>query len=100
VVLTSAILTDDKGRPVPAMPLVKIRVPVLVVHHEQDGCSLCSFSEVSALMAKLANTPRSQLLSFKGGQSKGDPCEAFAHHGFNGLEPEVVQQVAAWVLAK
>jgi len=100
VVLTSTILTDDKGRPVPAMPLGKIRVPVLVVHHEQDGCSLCSFSEVPALMAKLANTPRSQLLSFKGGQSKGDPCEAFAHHGFNGLEPEVVQQVAAWVLAK
>jgi len=51
-------------------------------------------------MAKLANTPRSQLLSFKGGQSKGDPCEAFAYHGFNGLEPEVVQQVAAWVLAR
>jgi len=100
VVLTSTILTDDKGRPVPAMPLGKIRVPVLVVHHEQDGCSLCSFSEVPALMAKLANTPRSQLLSFKGGQSKGDPCEAFAYHGFNGLEPEVVQQVAAWVLAK
>ena len=100
MVLTSTILTDDKGRPVPAMPLGKIRVPVLVVHHEQDGCSLCSFSEVPALMAKLANTPRSQLLSFKGGQSKGDPCEAFAYHGFNGLEPEVVQQVAAWVLAK
>jgi len=100
VVLTSTILADDKGRPVPAMPLGKIRVPVLVVHHEQDGCSLCSFSEVPALMAKLANTPRSQLLSFKGGQSKGDPCEAFAYHGFNGLEPEVVQQVAAWVLAK
>lgn len=100
VVLTSTILTDDKGRPVPAMPLGKIRAPVLVVHHEQDGCSLCAFSEVPALMAKLAHTPRSQLLSFKGGQSKGDPCEAFAYHGFNGLEPEVVQQVAAWVLAK
>jgi pimeloyl-ACP methyl ester carboxylesterase len=100
IVLTSTILTDDKSRPVPAMPLQRIRVPVLVVHHEQDGCSLCSFSEVPALMAKLANTPRSQLLSFKGGQSTGDPCEAFAYHGFNGLEPEVVQQVAAWVLAK
>lgn len=100
VVLTSTIVIDDKRRPVPAMPLGKIRVPVLVVHHEQDGCSLCSFSEVPTLMEKLANTPRSKLLSFKGGQNKGDPCEAFAYHGFNGLEPEVVQQVAAWVLAK
>jgi pimeloyl-ACP methyl ester carboxylesterase len=100
VVLTSTILTDNKSRPVPAMPLGKIRVPVLVVHHEQDGCSLCSFSEVPALMAKLANAPKSRLLSFKGGESKGDPCEAFAYHGFNGLEADVVRQTAAWILAK
>jgi hypothetical protein len=100
VVLSSTILTDNKGRPVPAMPLGKIRVPVLVVHHQQDGCSLCSFSEVPALMAKLAKAPRSQLLSFKGGENKGDPCEAFAYHGFNGIEADVVHQTAAWILAK
>ncbi len=44
IVLSSAILVDDKGRPVPAMPLGKLRIPVLVVHHEQDGCSHCPFS--------------------------------------------------------
>jgi len=55
LVLTSSILTDDKSRPVPSMPIEKIRVPVLVVHHEQDGCSLCSFSNIPALMAKLKN---------------------------------------------
>jgi predicted alpha/beta-hydrolase family hydrolase len=100
VVLTSSILTDDKGRSVTAMPLANIRVPVLVVHHEQDGCFLCAFAEVPALMAKLTNSPRTQLLSFKGGQSKGDPCEAFAYHGYNGIEPEVVRQIAAWIIAK
>ena len=100
VVLSSTILTDNKGRPVPAMPLGKIRVPVLVVHHEQDGCALCSFSQVPALMAKLANAPRSGLLSFKGGENKGDPCEAFAYHGFNGIEADVVRETAAWILAK
>lgn len=100
IVLTSTILKDDKGRPVPAMPVGKIGVPVLVVHHELDGCAACSFSDTPALMGKLANTPRSQLISFKGGESKGDPCEAFAYHGFNGLEREVVQQTAAWILAK
>ena len=100
VVLSSTILNDRKGRPVPAMALDKIRVPVLVVHHEQDGCVLCAFSEVPALMAKLSHTPRSQMLAFQGGNNRGDPCEAFAYHGFNGLEPEVVRQMAAWVLAK
>ncbi len=100
VVLSSTILTDDKGRPVPAMPLGKIRVPVLVVHHEQDGCTHCAFAEIPALMGKLASAPKSRLLSFKGGENQGDPCEAFSYHGFNGLERDVVQQTAAWILAK
>ncbi len=100
IVLSATILTDDKGRPVPAMPLGKIRIPVLVVHHEQDGCMHCSFADIPALMGKLGSAPKKQLLSFKGGENQGDSCEAFAYHGFNGLEREVVQQTAAWLLAK
>ena len=100
IVLSSTILTDDKGRPVPAMPLEKIRVPVLVVHHEQDGCALCAFTKVPELMAKLDNAPKKELLSFKGGENRGDPCEAMAYHGFNGLDREVVPQIAGWILAR
>jgi hypothetical protein len=100
LVLTSTILTDRQGRPVPAMPLGELRIPVLVVHHEQDGCRLCSFNDVPTLMGKLDHAPRKQLLSFKEGGSRGDPCEAFAYHGFNGLEREVVAQTAAWMFAK
>lgn len=100
LVLTSTILTDPKGRPVTAMPLGKLKLPVLVVHHEQDGCVHCSFSDMPAMMDKLVNTPRRQLLTFTGGNNKGDPCDAFAYHGFNGLETEVVRQTAAWILNK
>jgi pimeloyl-ACP methyl ester carboxylesterase len=100
IVLTSTILTDVPGsRPVPEMPLEKIRVPVLVVHHELDGCRFCSFGDIPGLMNKLAGAPRAQLLSFKGGDTRGDACEAFAYHGFNGLEGQVVQQIAGWMLA-
>jgi len=98
IVLSSTILTDDKGRPVPAMPLRRIQIPVLVVHHEQDGCALCDFSSVPALMEKLVNSPRKELLSFKGGRSSGDPCEAMAYHGFNGIEQDVVRRTAAWII--
>ena len=100
VVLTSTILTENLGRPVPGMALDKLRIPVLVVHHEQDGCSLCRFNDVPLLMDKLVNAPRQQLLAFKGGVNEGDPCEAAAYHGFNGLERDVVSQTAAWMLAK
>lgn len=100
IVLTSTVLVDDKGRPVPAMPLGKIRIPVLVVHHVQDGCALCEFAKVPTLMAKLDNSPSKELLTFNGGENKGDPCEAMAYHGFNGLDRDVVQQIAGWILAK
>jgi len=100
IVLTSTILADDKSRPVPAMPLGKIRIPVLVVHHVEDGCALCGFAKVPTLMARLDNSPRKELLTFEGGENKGDPCEAMAYHGFNGLDREVVPKIAGWILAK
>lgn len=99
IVLTATILSDDQGRPVPAMPLDRIKVPVLVVHHEQDGCQHCRFADMPQLTSKLTGAPRQELLTFKGGNSRGDPCQAMAYHGFNGLEAEVVRQVAAWILA-
>ncbi|SFC05184.1 hypothetical protein SAMN05216344_1084 [Polaromonas sp. OV174] len=100
LVLTSTILSDPRGRPVPAMPLGQLKIPVLVVHHEQDGCKLCPFSELSGLMDKLSAASRKQLISFSGGQNRGDPCEAFAYHGFNGLEAEAVTKMVDWMLAK
>jgi dienelactone hydrolase len=100
IVLTSTILTDTKETPVTAMPLAKLRIPVLVVHHEQDGCNHCAFADVGKLMEKLSAAPKKQLLSFKGGENRGDPCEAFAYHGFNGLERDVVKQIANWIVAK
>lgn len=99
LVLTSTILVDRRERPVTAMPLEQIRVPVLVEHHEQDGCRHCPFSSVPALMSQFVHSPRAQLISYTGGESRGDPCGGFAHHGFNGIEAEVVRRTVAWMLA-
>jgi dienelactone hydrolase len=99
LVLTSTILADKKSRAVPEMPLEDITVPVLVVHHEQDGCSVCSFNAIPALMTKLGSQHKTALLTFKGGNDSGDPCESMAHHGFNGLERDVVSQTISWILA-
>jgi dienelactone hydrolase len=100
LVLTSTILTDDRSRPVPAMPLDSLKIPVLVVHHEQDGCGPCAYEQIPTLMHKLDALPKSHLLSFKGGIDRGDPCEARSYHGFNGLETEVVAQIAGWIVGK
>lgn len=99
IVLTSTMLTDNSGRAVPKMPVEKLTIPVLVVHHEQDGCKLCAFSDMPQLMNKLAKTPKAELLTFTGGQSRGDPCEAMAYHGYNGIEAEVVGKISRWMAA-
>jgi dienelactone hydrolase len=100
IVLTASILVDPRGRPVTLMALDRIAVPVLVVHHEHDDCRACPYSEVPSLMRKLAHVPRKDMLSFTGGISEGDPCEARAYHGFNGIEDDVVARIAAWITAR
>jgi dienelactone hydrolase len=100
IVLTASVLRDPRGRAVPEMPLEKIGVPVLVVHHKQDGCVACPFDDVPRVMARLTSARARELLAFDGGVTRGDPCEAFAHHGFNGLERDVVSRIAHWMLAR
>ncbi len=100
LVLTSTILTSDKARPVPEMQLESISIPVLVIHHEQDGCQFCPYRMIPGLMEKLTGTPRKELVSFRGGQNSGDPCQAMAYHGLNGLEKEVVGKIADWINTK
>ena len=99
LILTSTILTDNQGRPVTDMPLEKLSIPVLVVHHEQDGCKHCAYSNILRLMDKLPSGNKKELITMHGGNNRGDPCEAFAYHGFNGLESDVVEKIAAWIQA-
>src|SRR5690242_6675929 len=100
IVLTSTILADDGSRPVPAMALETLRIPVLVVHHEQDGCRFCLFRDMPALMHKLDEVPVKELIAVNGGVSRGDPCQAFAYHGYNGIESFVVVRIAGWIVSR
>lgn len=98
IVLTSTIVTGGPGnRPVPAMPLGNITVPVLVVHHKLDGCAFSKYGELPGLMDKLTAVPRKTLLAFEGGATRGDPCEPRSHHGYHGMEGEVVAKIADWI---
>ncbi|MCM3904231.1 MAG: lysophospholipase [Pyrinomonadaceae bacterium] len=101
IVLSSTMLTDKPGnRPVPEMPLSKIQIPTLVVHHKRDGCEHCQYGDIPRLMEKLTNASRKELLTFEGGKNQGDPCEAMAYHGFNDIEPVVVRKISEWIVWK
>ncbi|NTU50109.1 MAG: alpha/beta hydrolase [Desulfobulbaceae bacterium] len=100
LVLTATILSDGKGRAVLEMPLEKLKIPVLVLHHKDDGCSHCYYEKAPKLLEKLSMSRRKELLTFVGGVDKGDPCEALSHHGFNGLENDAVGSIVAWMTGK
>lgn len=99
IVLTATVLRDERSRAVPEMALDRIRIPVLVAHHRLDSCKVCRYEDVPLLMERLTTPQRRELLTFEGGISVGDPCQARAYHGFNGIEREVVERIAAWITA-
>jgi hypothetical protein len=99
IVLSSSILARsrfDGGTPVQELALDKLKIPVLVVHHQDDGCLSCAPSRVREIMAKLPPAT-SKLVMETGGVSTGDPCEAMAHHGYNGIEDRVVSDITAFI---
>lgn len=64
------------------------------------NCKRCPFSAILSLMKKLGGVPRKELITVTGGENRGNLCESFAYHGFNGLEKEVVGKIAEWILSK
>jgi pimeloyl-ACP methyl ester carboxylesterase len=74
----------------------RFQVPVLVVHHREDRCAASDFRDLRRLTGKL-NAPRQEVIPMSGGRSQGPLCEAFAYHGFNGVERETVAAIAAWM---
>lgn len=98
IVLTSTILFDRRDSAVTDMKLDELKIPVLVVHHTEDGCWACKPDLLPGLMSHLGGSPRKELIMFSGGVTDGDPCEALSHHGYNGIEFEVVKRMAGWML--
>ena len=98
IVLTASVVSYKKAGAVPTQDIGKIQIPVLVVHHEKDGCAICAPYEVPSIMKGLKNTPVKKLLMVSGGDNPtGDPCEALHYHGFIGIEEATVKSMAAWI---
>jgi pimeloyl-ACP methyl ester carboxylesterase len=105
IVLTSSVTRPATGRNAPpgneqtvyAADLGAIRVPALVVHHRHDKCSVSLAGDAPALLAKLANAPRKDLLIFEGGGRRGDECGGMSAHGFLEIERRVVDAIADWM---
>ena len=93
VVLTSSVWAHGLG----IVPLQEIKVPVLVVHNHDDGCTASPPSGVDTFAPRFTGAPAHDVIWFSGGLSKGDACGALSPHGYLGIEADVVSQIGDWI---
>ncbi len=97
LVLTSGLLSPESGsgenvESILGSPSLLPRT--LVIHHRQDGCSKTLPAGVDPFIRWSGG--RARVVWLSGGTDSGDACEAFAHHGFNGLDGQVVGLAASF----
>ncbi len=92
--LTATAFLANQRRPgLSGFDFSSIPVPLLFVHHVEDGCNITPYSAASRL------ADRYPVIAVSGGlppQSK--PCEAMSAHGFLGREADTVDAIARWML--
>lgn len=100
VVLTSSVTFQKTGETVRTANLGDIRVPTLIVRHKDDSCRASPPSDAPSLSRWLTQANPKEILTFEGGTPQNvDACESQAHHGYFGIEPQVVDAIVAWIRA-
>ena len=97
LVLTSGFLSDASGDPDNVIAILGSPAalpPTLIVHHRHDECGKTSPEGVPPFLAWAAG--RARVVWLDGGASEGNPCEAWAHHGFNGIDGQVIGVVSGF----
>ena len=65
----------------------------LIVHHKSDGCRGTPFFAAASAHQRFGT----DFIAMQGGISVGNPCEAFAYHGYNGIERETIDEIKKWI---
>jgi hypothetical protein len=97
LVLTSGFLSTESGGGPNVMSILGSPASLprtLVIHHTQDGCRRTLPAGVEPFVKWSAGRARATWVS--GGVSQGDPCEGEAHHGFNGIDGQIVGLAASF----
>ncbi|HET7848813.1 MAG TPA: alpha/beta hydrolase [Pseudolabrys sp.] len=97
LVLTSGFLSNDSGSSQNVVNILgsPAKLPrTLVIEHRQDGCRFTAPAGVEPFIRWAHGKAR--VVWVDGGTSFGNPCEARAHHGFNGLDGRIVSIAAGF----
>ena len=98
IVLTSSVgIETSRGGNVLNFYLDRIKVPALVAHHRDDGCWATPFRGAVDIQKAMTGSSRTDLMGFDGGNAEGNPCRAKSHHGFLGIEKQVIDAISTWM---
>ncbi len=93
VVLSSSMVASGAWESLVGFDFKAVKAPLLFVHHRSDGCRATPYFAAARMAQGFA------LISVEGGlPAKSDACQAFAPHGYYGVEARVVDAMAAWML--
>lgn len=97
LVLTSGILTRYSGN-IPNVASIlgsPDALPrTLVIHHRNDGCRVTRPAGVAPFIQWAAG--KASVVWLSGGVKSGNPCKSQSHHGFNGIDSQVVSLAAGF----
>ena len=97
LVLTSGLLSNASGDPDNVINIIgspSALPPTLVVAHRHDSCFKTLPAGVDPFLAWAGGKARVTWID--GGDSQGNACGAKAHHGFLGVESQMVNAVAGF----
>ena len=104
IILTSPITEPGKGAELKETvfdaDLAAINVPVFIVSHSDDSCSMTPPDDQAKLKAAFTGSPFAKAILVSGGKpAVSAPCEAEAPHGFYGVEVETIKHMVSFIAA-
>lgn len=98
IILTSSMSVENgKGTAVTENDLDKIKIPTLIVHHENDGCHVTPPEGAQEIKEMLTNAKKVELKMFSGGSESGRACKGSSYHGFEDIEENVVNYISQFI---
>lgn len=98
IVLTSSMTEENgKGLAVTELPLSIIKIPTFITHHVNDGCKWTTPDGAKLIKQLLTAAPVTELKLFDGGREQSKPCKAMSHHGYLGIEDDVIDAIATFI---
>lgn len=100
LVITSGVLRGPSSSAEAMGNPAGIKVPVLLIAHQDDTCRVTLPSDMAGYAARLTGSRKVDTITMSGGSAlQGDPCEAYGPHGFAGIDQQVVDTITTWLKA-